>query len=209
MNSKLNEQESIRLITEMISEARKDLQKGRGEQFLIWGYSVAAISLLNFILCKIFGMDEPLVYLVWAMTLPVYVVTRIIEGKRKKESMISNRINDILSSVWRAYIPTVCILYVAICITSISLDKHEIFMLFTPLVLSVNGLAIFVSGRILDFKMFVYGGIIFWAGSIICALISFLFGMGDFSFLVFSICTILGMAVPGHVINAKSNRDVC
>lgn len=45
---KLNEQESLALITSMINDTRERLAENSGRPFLIWGYTTVAISLLEY-----------------------------------------------------------------------------------------------------------------------------------------------------------------
>ena len=42
---KLNEKESLELITQMIQNSKKNLQVGRGNQFILWGWLGAITSL--------------------------------------------------------------------------------------------------------------------------------------------------------------------
>ena len=42
---KLNEKESLELIAQMIQNSKKNLQVGRGNQFILWGWIGAITSL--------------------------------------------------------------------------------------------------------------------------------------------------------------------
>ena len=44
-NKKLNEQESLALITQMIQNSKKGLVVGSGNSFLFWGYLTLAVSI--------------------------------------------------------------------------------------------------------------------------------------------------------------------
>ena len=46
-DKELNEQESLKLITQMIQNTRRNLDTGSGNMFLLWGY-VSAIVTLDF-----------------------------------------------------------------------------------------------------------------------------------------------------------------
>lgn len=45
---KLNEQESLALITSMINDTRERLAENSGRPFLIWGYTSIAVSMLEY-----------------------------------------------------------------------------------------------------------------------------------------------------------------
>lgn len=45
---KLNEQESLALITSMINDTRERLAENSGRPFLIWGYTSIAVSILEY-----------------------------------------------------------------------------------------------------------------------------------------------------------------
>ena len=54
-NKKLNEQESLALITQMIQNSKKGLVVGSGNSFLFWGYLTLAVSIAIFLLLYITG----------------------------------------------------------------------------------------------------------------------------------------------------------
>lgn len=47
-DKKLNEQESLELITRMIQNSKRNLEVGSGNIFLLWGYLGAVVSLVIF-----------------------------------------------------------------------------------------------------------------------------------------------------------------
>lgn len=57
-NKKLNEQESLALITQMIQNSKKGLVVGSGNSFLFWGYLTLAVSIAIFLLLYITGNSE-------------------------------------------------------------------------------------------------------------------------------------------------------
>ena len=54
-NKKLNEQESLALITQVIQNSKKGLVVGSGNSFLFWGYLTLAVSIAIFLLLYITG----------------------------------------------------------------------------------------------------------------------------------------------------------
>ena len=47
-DKELNEQESLKLITQMIQNTRRNLDTGSGNMFLLWGYVSAIVTLVVF-----------------------------------------------------------------------------------------------------------------------------------------------------------------
>jgi hypothetical protein len=45
-DKELNEQESLKLITQMIQNTRRNLDTGSGNMFLLWGYVSAIVTLV-------------------------------------------------------------------------------------------------------------------------------------------------------------------
>ena len=54
---RLDAQESIELITRMIRNTRRRLERHSGRPYLVWGYTTVVISLLNYTL-NVVGADR-------------------------------------------------------------------------------------------------------------------------------------------------------
>jgi hypothetical protein len=72
---KLSAQESLDIITTMISEAKGKAQQN-GFHFLLWGWVVAMANLGMYILTQ---LDYPRPYIVWAITIPAWI-TSLYDG---------------------------------------------------------------------------------------------------------------------------------
>ena len=57
---KLNEKESLELITQMIRQSRRNMVVGSGNRFLLYGYSAVILSIIVFVLVRTTG------HLTWA-----------------------------------------------------------------------------------------------------------------------------------------------
>ncbi|MDR0538239.1 MAG: hypothetical protein LBH04_09430 [Tannerellaceae bacterium] len=203
MEKEYTEQESLQLITEMINAARNDMQNGRGDLVILWGYVIASLALGNFALIQMLGVHNPLIYLIWTLTIPLFIISAIIESRKERRTKVKNRITSIIASLWNGYAITVCVALTMLYAGAAIFRSSEIYALINPLILSLTGLAIFVTGRIFRFKPFVYGGIVFWTGAIVCILGSGYMYIQGFHFIVSAICMIAGFIVPGHLLNRK------
>ena len=54
-DKKLNEKESLELITQMIQNTRRNLDTGSGNMFLVWGYVSVLVTLTVLAGCGDFG----------------------------------------------------------------------------------------------------------------------------------------------------------
>ena len=57
-DKKLNEQESLALIAQMIQNSKKGLVVGSGNSFLFWGYLTLAVSIAIFVLLYFTGSQS-------------------------------------------------------------------------------------------------------------------------------------------------------
>jgi hypothetical protein len=205
MEKELNEQDSLRLITEMITQARSNFQKGRGDGIVFWGYTIAIIALANFVLLQIFGY-QPAIYWVWALTIPIFIIHYVTELKRGKKALAKNGINEIIGHVWFAYAISSAVFVASIFITGIW--DSVVFLLINPALIGMSGLCIYVTGRVCRFKPFVYGAYAFWCGALISAAIPVVCHAIDFQFLILALCMLVGFVIPGHILNRKSDQNV-
>lgn len=207
MEKKLNEQESLQLITEMIAQARSNFQKGAGNGMIFWGYTIAVLALANYLLLLLFDNNYQ-VYWIWGLTVPVFIVHTLIERRRSKKELVVTHIDKVIGDVWIAFFISALVAIVSINCLANGLKGYYLFLLVTPAIMCMCGLSVYVTGRMCRFKPYVYGGFCFWAGAIISAVLPiFSFGQGV-QFLVLAVCMILGFVVPGHSLNRKANDHV-
>ena len=96
-NKKLNEQESLELITQMIQNTKFKMVKNAGTPFLVWGYMTVVTSLLVWYLLKETG-NYYWQFLWLLMPAVSYPVT--IYSQRKKQRMAKTYIDRIVGYVW-------------------------------------------------------------------------------------------------------------
>ncbi len=206
MENKFNEQESLKLITEMIAQARSNFQKGAGNGMIFWGYIIAILAFINYILLVIF--KDSCAYWVWALTIPVFIVHTIIENKKSKRDLVITHIDRVIGDVWIAFFISAIVVVISIYSLAFGLDTYYLFLLITPAIMTMSGLSIFITGKLCRFKPYVYGGFCFWLGTIISAALPLLTHRQDIQFLVLAICMIVGFVIPGHMLNRKAEHDV-
>jgi hypothetical protein len=212
METNFNEQDSLRLITEMITQARSNFQRKNGRSILLWGYAIAILSLANCALLHILEwQQQPQSYWVWTLTIPLFIINYMYEAKKAKQALVKNHIDRIIGYLWLAFFVSVLIFIASIFTFRIGLDEYSskvMYLLITPVILAFTGLCIFVNGKLCHFNPYVWGGVVFWAGSLLSSLALLIWPHHSLQLLVLALCMGGGFILPGHLLNDKEKQDV-
>ncbi|MDR2936590.1 MAG: hypothetical protein LBU80_04530 [Rikenellaceae bacterium] len=209
METKFTEQESLAVITEMIERARNNFQKGSGTSMVYYGCLVAAVALLNIVL--LFVLKSNYAFLVWTLMIPGTIVDRtIIEKKVDKQALIKTHIDAVIISAWRGFGNAVVVFLILIFGYGYGMQEPRIFIMITPLMLIMAGIAEQVTGRACRFRPFLTGAYVMWGGALLC-LATYLFwhSCADVvPFVILAMCMIMGFTVPGYRLNKKAAENV-
>jgi hypothetical protein len=213
METNFNEQDSLRLITEMISQARSNFQRKNGRSILLWGYAIAILALVNFALLRILEGQQQLwgSYWVWTLTIPLFIANYMYEAKKAKKALVKNHIDRMIGYVWLAFFISNLIFIASVFILTIGFHTPHIrvlYLLITPVILAFTGLCVFVNGKLCRFRPYVYGGVVFWAGALLSVLVLLVWPQQSLQYIVLSLCMIGGFIIPGHLLNDKEKQDV-
>jgi hypothetical protein len=203
-NKILTEQESLSIINEMIHQTREYFQKGAANISIFWGYHIAAIALLNFILLQIPDIAR-YSYSVWFLTIPGIFVSIFIS--HKKNILVKTHINTIINHIWIAFGVSTFIFIGILYITASAVTIPALPIIITPVILTMMGIAQYATAAACKFKLYIYSAMIFWAGALICAFTYFT-DRSDYQFIVMAVCMIAGLVIPGHILNSKADKDV-
>lgn len=208
MEKEFNERDSLQLITEMIAQAKSDLQKGSGNDILLWGYSVAAIALVNFALIQMYGASNGWIYAVWALCIPLLGARAVASRNRLAARPAVGRTGSMISWVWNAASISFGVVVLMFYSVAIGLGASELFVLIVPVIMTITGLALFATGKICRFAPCVYGSFAFWGGAVGCAALTAALHRHDFNLLVLAVCMVAGFVVPGHLLNRHVGKGV-
>jgi len=223
MENKLSEQESLELINRMIHTAKNNLQKGTGNLFLLWGYLVAVISAATLILLiSVTGPARYQAYYLWFLMVLGYPLHLILVRKINRKTLVITYVDRIMTWVWIAFTLSVVAVIVGLLIASFSglsgsqeeatvSDSftrwfHWLFM--PPFMLSLYGLALFVSGKAYGFKPLVAGGTVCWAATLVLLALIHQSHVLEIQQGVVFFSVIAGFIIPGHLLNRKEREDV-
>lgn len=206
METKPNQQDSLRIINEMIAEARNTFTEGNAKTMINMGYIVATISILNIVL--LYTLSTPSYsFFIWLLMLPITLIDSYLSKKRRQKTGATTHLEKIISAVWGAYGISMIVLLTIIFSFVYITDKWEYVALITPVILTFLGMAQCVTAIVCKYKPYKIAAYVFWLGALICIFIV-LTPYAVLQFVVLAICMILGFVVPSRLISKVSARNV-
>ena len=97
-DKKLNEQESLALIAQMIQNSKKGLVVGSGNSFLFWGYLTLAVSIAIFVLLYFTGSQS---WFWLGSVIPVIGCLYIWWMSRRDGKRTMSYVDKEISNVWQ------------------------------------------------------------------------------------------------------------
>jgi hypothetical protein len=178
----LTAEDSLRIITEMIEQAKGNV-KANSYYLLLWGWVIALINLGIFALLKL-GYTEP--YWLWLLVLPVWVFTMVkgFQAGRKGSSLTPLAKTNI--SIWIAYGITIFII--------VGFGRFINFQL-NAMILLVTAIPTLASGVILKFRPLIAGGVFFWIFGAVSFLVPY-----SYQSLISAAAIITGYLIPGYML---------
>lgn len=190
-NENLSAQESLDLISSMISQAKGNVSRS-SFYFLLWGWVIATCNFSMYFMLK-FSFYPDYASYVWLLILPTYLVMFLYGRKQEKDSVVKTHLDEISKWLW---------ISMAISILPVWFFGDKLNWMINAIVLMPIGAATFVSGIIIRFKPLQYGGILFWIAGIIC------YTLHPFDqILVGGIAVVLGYLIPGYMLRNQREKN--
>lgn len=194
---KLNEKESLELITRMIQNTRRNLDTGSGNIFLVWGYVGALLTLV--VLAGVYFTKNPgWMWGFWGVPIIGYLLTYLLMRKRQKAA--KSYIDKVLMQVWMI-LGLVCMMIVLMA------TNTERFEVILPLCAVVMSLGSIITGCIIRYTMFLVFpvlGLVWGMKSLFDALTQ---GTSYVSLLWFVAIVVFAMIIPGHILNYRARKE--
>lgn len=194
---KLNEKESLELITRMIQNTRRNLDTGSGNLFLVWGYVGALLTLA--VLAGVYFTKNPgWMWGFWGVPIIGYLLTYLLMRKRQKAT--KSYIDKVLMQVWMI-LGLVCMMIVLMA------TNTERFEIILPLCAVVMSLGSIITGCIIRYTMFLVFpvlGLVWGMKSLFDALTQ---GTSYVSLLWFVAIVVFAMIIPGHILNYRARKE--
>ncbi len=191
----INEQESMRIISQMIRNTQDKMEEKSGSDFLIFGYTTIAISVIIWYLCTV-TRNYYWQFLWFALPAIGFGLKALTNKKAKmnNKGYAVTYIDKIVSKIWTLF-----------GITAIMLSIPPFFMsgnfpiLFCIILLMGMGTAL--TGMVTKFTPGIVCGLI----AMLCSYFCFYF-QGLNSILIFALIFIPMMIVPGHILNYRASH---
>ncbi len=207
---RLDAQESIELITRMIRNTRRRLERHSGRPYLVWGYTTVVISLLNYTLNVVGAAPE------WSFTwflIPVlgFVLIRLFPEKKSTEPR--TEIDRIVNSLWLVCTLSLIPIFI-LCLFHGWSYRPSLFALIT-LVMSIGSTA---TGLIVRSRIYTTAGLLGMVGTAAIALWDYYLKqlpdpqlidsrMLNNEILIFAVVFLVMMVIPGHIINYRTRHE--
>ena len=192
MKTTFNEQDSIRVITEMIENSKAKI-RDNGFFYLLWGWLVLIASLTNFVLLQI---EFEQAWLPWPILMTGGGIASGIAGYRLgKKAKAKTLFDTAMVYLWYGFLATLLIILFTASSGKISWNVTN------TLIISLYGLGTFVSGGILKFKPLIFGGIISWVLAI-----ATLYVPEFYSLLMVALSIIVAYLIPGYMLKSRNKN---
>lgn len=206
METKLNQQESLRLITQMISEARNSFSTDSSKSMTRMGWVVAAVALCNFAL--LYLLPEPSYsFFIWLVMIPVSLVNSYVNERKSQSQEVVTHLQKIIQSTWNAYGMSIA-LFLSILFLLVYLGNTWKFVaLITPAILVMTGLAQYVTGVVCKFRPYVVGALVFWLGALVSTFVV-VSNYAQWQFVILALCMVCGFIIPSRMLQKLASQNV-
>ena len=203
-DKKLNEQESLELISQMINQTKKESAVGSGDIFLIWGYICTLISLAVYALAYI-SRDGRWSWLYMAIPAAGFVATGVLARciSKKYKGPKTYQAQSI-SGIWGC-LAAVFAVYIIICFTNWNHPGCWKGMFLLGLLLP--GLGTGCTGVILKENVIALcGGLGAVSGLIFLPKLCEGGGIPLNWTILMAVAMVISLVIPGHILNYKAKK---
>jgi len=203
-DKKLNEKESLALITQMINSSKKNMEIGQGNIMLIYGYFTTALSIVLFALISlthdfIWSWGWMLMFVIWPI---------MSYRQRQKPPKVVTYTDKVISKVWQVMGWMFIVTFLTIGIIEFSLARYFAFILMLPLSLIYCGIGVSITGIIIQERWMTYTPLIAF---IIAIYMLTMLMIGEKAttlwYLYFGLSFVFMMIIPGHIVNNKAKMQ--
>ena len=199
---KFTEKESLELISQMIQATRKNLVKGQGNYFIIYGYTAAILSIIIYtLLCM---THTPWWWAGWfLMFLPVIILS--FKEKRNTPTVITYT-DSMVNKVWQVMGASFSLTMLVILALSFIVGKCD-FMLMLPLCLLYASIGTAITGLVIREKCLLYTPLV---GFVLAIYMLMSYTINNSAAILwnlyFGLSFVVMMIIPGHILNNKSEK---
>lgn len=185
MSEDFSPQQSLQLIQSMIAKTKSNMGVNRF-YFLLWGWTVFVAVLLQFFLKVV--LQYPHHYLVWLVTLATLGITIWRNRHDDRRRGVRTYIGESVGYLWMGIGIS---FFVMTFIISVSIG----WLYAWPFMILMYGLGTFISGKILQFKPMVVGGILNWLIAAACPFVPY-----NYQLLLAAAAIATSYLIPAYLI---------
>lgn len=203
-DKKLNEKESLALITQMINSSKENMEIGQGNIMLIYGYFTTALSIVLFVLISlthnfIWSWGWMLMFVIWPI---------MSYRQRQRPPKVVTYTDKVISQVWQVMGWMFIVTFLTIGIIEFSFARYIDFILMLPLSLIYCGIGVSITGIIIQERWMTYTPQIAF---IIAIYMLTMLMIGEKAttlwYLYFGLSFVFMMIIPGHIVNNKAKKQ--
>lgn len=187
----LSPEESLQLIQSMINNA-KDSVADNSFYLLFWGWLVFLCCITEFVLKVVFAY--PAHYRVWWLMIAGGIITGVYSSRQAKKAKVVSFVDRALDITWVAI---ACSFFVLVYINSVAGTWNNAFTYYILL----YAIGTFITGRLIQFKPLVIGGLINFVLAAVCSHFSY-----DYQLLVASLALLTSYIIPGHLLRIRHRQ---
>jgi hypothetical protein len=191
MEENFSPQESLQLIQSMIDRTKANIGESRF-YFLLWGW-IAFIGVMGQFILKVM-VHYPYHYRIWVITLVGIIWSMLYTRNRHKKVRARTYIGDSMRYLWTGMGISFFVLCFIISQSRVGWEYSY------PLFILLYGLGTYVSGRILQFKPLVIGGIFNWILAIASTFFDF-----DYQMLFSGAAILTSYIIPGYLFPSPTH----
>lgn len=217
-NRKLNEAESLELITSMIRSSRRELARNSYRPFLIWGYTTLIVTLIEILLHHFAAASTTptlRLYIWWSIPVIGGVLTYLL---RDREEHTHSPLDLNIASLWAwlgfAILPMILIILIV---------GGTAGYLILPLILLLMGVGAMITGAMTRLKVVQWGGVAAFAGMLLISALALWFkrSVGGVTavelgerielflagqMIIFALSFVGAMIIPGHYMKRMFDK---
>jgi hypothetical protein len=183
-------EESLRIITDMISKTKMNIRQS-SFHLLLWGWLIFFCSLSEYLLFKFTDYATP--WYVWFLVIPGAVVSLVYGFVKGRQEKVWTYATMLYVWTWIGFMFTIVVLFI------ISWKHMESV---SPLILTMAAMPTLMSGCILKFRPLILG-----AGSFLLLALVAHFGGPYVAPLATPVAMLTGYLIPGYMLKRKNNHD--
>lgn len=188
-------EDRIEIIHEMIEKTRRRAA-GSGGYFLLWGWLILFACIAQYALEYLHAAQYS--WVLWSgVTAFGAIITVLMQSRNREKSGVTTYVDSAISSVWQACgISILLVAFVGVMFGGISYDS------LVPTISILAGIATFVTGRVIEYRVMQYAGIIWGVGAVVA-----MFMPAQYHTLIMGVTIIPGYLVPGYAIKRYAGES--